>query len=77
MENIVQFVQFKSFVHSNFWHKLSEIKLNIDKLNDPRRLISGFYTNNNARNCLLELDCTAFNTCVSQIYYNEQFFIYN
>lgn len=59
--NIFKYVTYNSFVHPSFWHKLTEIKIDIDKLNDNKRLMNAFYTNSNATHCLLQSDCTAFN----------------
>ncbi|XP_055679214.1 ubiquitin-like modifier-activating enzyme ATG7 [Lutzomyia longipalpis] len=58
---ILQFTPFASFVHPSFWHKLSENKLNVDKLCDSAKKIYGFYSNIDASNCLLEVEYTAFN----------------
>lgn len=60
-EYVFQYEPFKSFIHTSFWYKLSDLKLNIDKLNDNVREIYGFFTNSNSKHCLLEIDCTAFN----------------
>ncbi|KAG5680696.1 hypothetical protein PVAND_010187 [Polypedilum vanderplanki] len=61
-KKVFQYVQFKSLVHHDFWHKLSDIKLDIEKLNESDKTIFGTFTNLNAKNCLLELDCTSFNS---------------
>lgn len=58
---IFQFKPFSSFVNQSFWHKLSEIKLDVDRLSDARREINGFYTNSDVTHCLLETDATSFN----------------
>lgn len=60
-ENVFQFVPFSSFVQGSFWHKFTEIKLDVDRLSDARRPIFGFYSNMNAVQCLAEVDCTSFN----------------
>ncbi|XP_013097237.2 ubiquitin-like modifier-activating enzyme ATG7 [Stomoxys calcitrans] len=60
-EEILQFAPLQSFVSPTFWHKLAEIKLDLDRLDDKPRLIAGYYTNRNAKSCLLEVDYTAFN----------------
>lgn len=57
---IFQYVQLKSIIHADFWHKLAEIKLDIERLNEKERVISGSYSNYNAKSCLFEIDCTAF-----------------
>ncbi|XP_055385831.1 ubiquitin-like modifier-activating enzyme atg7 isoform X2 [Condylostylus longicornis] len=58
---VFTFTPFKSFVHTSFWHKLAEIKLEIDKLSDKARPIFGYYTNVNSKSCLLEVDYSSFN----------------
>ena len=62
--DLFKFYPFNSFVHPSFWHKLAEHKIDIDRLNDKAKNIFGFYTNSNSLQCLLEIDCTAFNTLV-------------
>lgn len=59
--NVFQYKSFSSFVHPSFWHKLAELKIDVDRLNDSRKEINGFFTNSDATHCLLEVDCTAFN----------------
>lgn len=59
--NIFQFKTLNSFVAPSFWHKLAEIKIDIDRLNEDRKPINGFYTNSDATHCLLETDGTSFN----------------
>lgn len=67
-EEVFKYVPFASFVHGSFWHKLTEQKLDVDRLNTEPRPISGFYTNAVSvqpvlhNDVLLELDCTAFNS---------------
>lgn len=58
---IFQFKMFDSFVAPSFWHKLAEKKIDVDRLNDDRKSINGFYTNSDAMHCLLETDATSFN----------------
>lgn len=58
---VLQYVPFKSFVQASFWHKLAEIKIDVDKLSDGPREIYGYYTNANAKECLFEVDYSAFN----------------
>jgi ubiquitin-like modifier-activating enzyme ATG7 len=62
---VFQYVQLTSLVHPDFWHKLSEIKLDIEKLNESEREIYGIYSNLNAKNCFVEYDCTAFKSSFS------------
>lgn len=59
--NIVQFAPLQSFVSPTFWHKLAEIKLDLDRLSVKPKPIFGYYTNRNAKSCLMEVDYTAFN----------------
>lgn len=61
MEAIFQFKMLDSFVSPSFWHKLAEIKIDIDRLNDGPRPINGFYINSDAMHSLLETDATSFN----------------
>lgn len=61
---ILQFQPFSSFVSPTFWHKLAELKINVDRLNDARKPISGFFTNSDTTHCLLETDATSFNRFV-------------
>ncbi|GAB0099224.1 Ubiquitin-like modifier-activating enzyme ATG7 [Sergentomyia squamirostris] len=58
---ILQYTPFTSFVNPSFWHKLAENKINVDRLSDSAKTICGFYSNVDAINCLVEVDCTAFN----------------
>jgi ubiquitin-like modifier-activating enzyme ATG7 len=60
--NIFQYVEFKSVVAPDFWYKLAENKLNIEKLDENDQHIFGTYTNLNAKNCLIDFDCTSFNS---------------
>lgn len=58
---VLQYVQFKSLIAPDFWYKLAEVKLDVAMLNECEREIKGTFTNFNATNCLMELDCEAFN----------------
>lgn len=58
---VFQYVQFKSLVSPDFWYKLAEVKLDVEKLNEGTRKIYGTVSNFNTKNCVVELDCTAFN----------------
>lgn len=60
-KKVFQYVQFKSMINPDFWYKLAEVKLDIEKLNESKRSIYGSYTNFTAVNCFLELDCSGFN----------------
>ncbi|XP_058463685.1 ubiquitin-like modifier-activating enzyme ATG7 isoform X2 [Malaya genurostris] len=59
--NILKFLPLKSFIHCNFWYKLTDTKLNVDKLSDSPKNISGFIKKAHTSRTLLEVDCTAFN----------------
>lgn len=63
-----QFQPFSSFVSPTFWHKLAEIKIDIDRLSDARKPINGFYSNSDVTHCLLETDGTSFNRFVYLIF---------
>lgn len=67
---IFQFNTFSSFVAPSFWHKLAEIKIDVDRLSDARKPINGFYTNSDVTHCLLETDATSFNrfVCIQYIF---------
>lgn len=62
-KNILQYLAFNSFVNPSFWHKLTQVKLDIDKLNDDSKTIWGSYTNIFTPNIssILEVDSTSFN----------------
>ncbi|XP_055630041.1 uncharacterized protein LOC129770892 isoform X2 [Toxorhynchites rutilus septentrionalis] len=62
---ILKFVPPKSFVHSDFWYKLADIKLNIDKLNDSPKTLYAFINKSEKSRLLIEIDCTAFNSVSS------------
>lgn len=66
-KNLLMFLPLKSFVHGSFWHKLAELKLDIDCLNDSPKPINAYYTNSNAIGCTMEIDCTSFNQYASSI----------
>ncbi|KAF5298118.1 hypothetical protein FQA39_LY02542 [Lamprigera yunnana] len=60
----LEYVPFSSSVNPSFWHKFTEIKLDIDKLNETERKIWGFYSNimyPNIRASVFEIDSTSFN----------------
>jgi ubiquitin-like modifier-activating enzyme ATG7 len=60
-KKVFQYVQCKSFVSPDFWYKLAEVKLDVEKLDEGEREIKGTFTNFNAKNSLIEFDCAAFN----------------
>lgn len=60
----LEFVPFMSSVNPSFWNKLSEIKLNIDKLDENVHEIWGYFTNLNTGTnfpAIAEVDSTSFN----------------
>lgn len=57
---VLQFVQFKSFVDASFWHKLSELKLDVIRLDESEKAIHGYYSNLDQLNAFMEVDYTAF-----------------
>ncbi|XP_073974864.1 autophagy-related 7 isoform X2 [Rhodnius prolixus] len=59
-ESNLKFMQFISIIDPTFWHKLSQVKLEIDKLQENEREIFGFYINSDAM-CML-VDYSSFNT---------------
>lgn len=60
-KEIIQYVPFMSFVHPSFWHTLTEVKLNVDKLNETSRQIHGRFTYRDDIGPVFEVDGTSFN----------------
>ncbi|XP_045501214.1 ubiquitin-like modifier-activating enzyme ATG7 [Colias croceus] len=60
-QEIIQYVPFMSFVHPSFWHSLTELKLNIDKLNENTKQIYGRFTYQDDMGPVFEVDGTSFN----------------
>lgn len=60
-EEIIQYVPFMSFVHPSFWHTLTEIKLNVDRLNETSKQIYGRFTYRDDIGAIFEVDGTSFN----------------
>nr|CAD7423255.1 unnamed protein product [Timema monikensis] len=61
---ILQFASFTSYVDPSFWHKLSQLKLDIDKLEEKVRLIWGkysSYTSNTSLKPSVFVDYSAYN----------------
>lgn len=62
-ENILQYNALSSFIDPGFWHKLTQVKLDIDKLEDRRKKVWGSYSyQNNEVGNLLEVSSTSFNS---------------
>lgn len=69
--DIIQYVPFKTFVHPSFWHTLSEMKLNVDKLSDSTRQIFGKFSYRSDIGPVFEVDGTSFNNSPpSDAYYH-------
>ncbi|KAF7275893.1 hypothetical protein GWI33_011168 [Rhynchophorus ferrugineus] len=65
MAEKLKYVQAVSSVNPSFWNKLTELKLNIDKLDETPRSIWAFFTvlqSDVVPQPLLELDSTSFNS---------------
>ncbi|XP_062564500.1 ubiquitin-like modifier-activating enzyme ATG7 [Armigeres subalbatus] len=59
---LLRFMPPKSFVHHDFWYKLADIKLNIDKLKDSAKHIYAFISDTDQSKLLVEVDCSSFNS---------------
>lgn len=60
-KDIIQYVPFMSFVHPSFWHSLTDLKLNVDKLNENTKQIYGRFTYRDDIGTVFEVDGTSFN----------------
>ncbi|XP_053611614.1 ubiquitin-like modifier-activating enzyme ATG7 [Plodia interpunctella] len=69
-KDIIQYVPFMSFVHPSFWHTLTEVKLDVDKLNETTKHIFGRFTYREDIGSVFEVDGTSFNSTPQE----EQFF---
>lgn len=71
-EEIIQYVPFMSFVHPSFWHTLTEMKLDVDKLNESTKQIFGRFSYRDDINAVFEVDGTSFNSSpeIEQLYEN-------
>ncbi|XP_056645877.1 ubiquitin-like modifier-activating enzyme ATG7 isoform X1 [Diorhabda sublineata] len=66
MSSTLSYVPLSSSVNPSFWSKLTELKLDIYKLNEVEQHIWGYSELINNPNCplsLVEIDSTSFNTC--------------
>lgn len=62
-ESSLKYQPFASHVDPSFWHKLSQVKLDFDKLNENVHQIWGSYSNANAVGSpSLSVDCTSYNS---------------
>lgn len=62
-DSALKYSPFSSYVDPSFWHKLSQIKLDIDKLDEKVRPVWGSYTNVNTVGLpSLHVDCTSYNS---------------
>lgn len=57
----LKFIPPKSFVHHDFWYKLADIKLHIDRLTDSAKNVNAFISDSERSKLLVEVDCTSFN----------------
>lgn len=55
----VKYLQFQSVVDQSFWHKLCQLKLDVDRLEENQRTIWGLYLQPNISS--VYVDYTAFN----------------
>ncbi|XP_030766946.1 ubiquitin-like modifier-activating enzyme ATG7 isoform X2 [Sitophilus oryzae] len=65
MASKLSYVQAVSSVNPSFWNKLTEIKLNVDKLSESPRPVWGYFTllsKTTVNQPLIELDSTSFNS---------------
>ncbi|KAK6639805.1 hypothetical protein RUM43_008080 [Polyplax serrata] len=62
-KNLLKFVFFKSQVDPSFWQRLTELKLDKDRLNENSHQIWGYYSNRKpeGQNQLLSVDASSFN----------------
>ncbi|XP_063627187.1 ubiquitin-like modifier-activating enzyme ATG7 [Cydia splendana] len=58
---IIQYVPFTSFVHPSFWHALTDMKLEVDRLNETTKQIFGRFTYRDDIGTVFEVDGTSFN----------------
>lgn len=63
VNNLLKFIPFSSSIDPSFWHKLSQLKLDVDKLKEVERNIWGSYSNQSPPdlNNLFNVDCSSFN----------------
>lgn len=63
--NTLAYTNLSSSINPSFWSKLTEIKLNVDKLSEKPRHIWGYFHISIKTECtlaLLDVDSTSFNS---------------
>lgn len=60
-QRVIQYNTFSSFIDPNFWYKLTQIKLDIDKLEEKRKPIYGSFSYQTNISSLFEVNSAAFN----------------
>lgn len=58
----LKFVPFSSTLDPDFWFKVSQLKLEVDKLDEVNRPLIGYY--NSKKSPYLTVDCSSFNQYV-------------
>uniref|UniRef100_A0A2A4K5C7 Ubiquitin-like modifier-activating enzyme ATG7 n=1 Tax=Heliothis virescens TaxID=7102 RepID=A0A2A4K5C7_HELVI len=58
---IIQYVPYMTFVHPSFWHSLSDMKLDVDKLSESNKKIWGRFSYRGDLAAVFEVDGTSFN----------------
>lgn len=60
--SVLQFHPFSSALDGGFWHKLTQLKLDVFGLDDEEKCLQGVYTNSNREGlpCMLSLDFSSF-----------------
>ncbi|XP_050058926.1 ubiquitin-like modifier-activating enzyme ATG7 isoform X2 [Aphis gossypii] len=58
-ETLLRFEPLSSCLDPNFWFKVCQLKLEVDKLDEVHRPLIGYYTSNN--NPYMSFDCSSFN----------------
>ncbi|XP_049872058.1 ubiquitin-like modifier-activating enzyme ATG7 [Pectinophora gossypiella] len=64
---ILQYVPFASFVHPSFWHTLTKMKLEVDKLDENTKQINGRFSFRDDVGAIFEVDGTSFNKTPNNI----------
>lgn len=61
MTSLLTYVQLSSSVNPSFWNKLSDLKLNVYKLDETQKDIWGFFNMINSSAAFIEVDSSSFN----------------